>query len=110
VDAAILAAGGFVSGAEPESINLAALLEDGQQITVPGIIDTSHINAGRVNINIASALELDALPGIGPTTAQAIVDYRLLHGPFEFIQDIQKVPGIGPATFERIKDFITVGP
>lgn len=110
VDAAILAAGGFVSGAELESINLAALLEDGQQITVPGIIDTSHINAGRVNINIASALELDALPGIGPTTAQAIVDYRLLHGPFEFIQDIQKVPGIGPATFERIKDFITVGP
>lgn len=110
VDDAILAAGGFVSGAEPESINLAALLEDGQQITVPGIIDSSHINAGRVNINIASALELDSLPGIGPTTAQAIVDYRLLHGPFEFIQDIQKVPGIGPATFEGIKDFITVGP
>jgi competence protein ComEA len=110
VDAAIKAAGGFIPGAESESINLAALLVDGQQIEVPGIIDTSHINAGRVNINSATALELDALPGIGPSTAQAIVDYRLQHGSFQFIQDIQNVPGVGPATYERIKDYITVGP
>jgi competence protein ComEA len=110
VDAAILAAGGFVSGAEQENINLAALLEDGEQINVPGIINTNHVNAGRVNINTATALELDALPGIGPTTAQAIVDYRLLHGSFQFIQDIQNVPGVGPATFERIKDYISAEP
>ncbi len=110
VEAAILAAGGFISGAEQENINLAALLEDGQQINVPGIINTNHINAGRVNINTATVLELDALPGIGPTTAQAIVDYRLLHGPFQFVQDIQKVPGVGPATFERIQDYISVEP
>jgi len=110
VDVAIKAAGGFVPGAEPEHINLAALLEDGQQIDVPGIISTSHINAGRVNINIATVSELDALPGIGLTTAQAIVDYRLQHGSFQFIQDIQNVPGIGPATYERIKDYITVEP
>jgi competence protein ComEA len=110
VDAAVQAAGGFIPGAEPESINLAALLEDGQQIDVPGIVNTSHVNAGRVNINTATVLELDTLPGIGPTTAQMIVDYRLQHGPFQIIQDIQNVPGIGPATYERIKDYITVEP
>jgi len=110
VDAAIRAAGGFIPGAESEHINLAALLEDGQQIDVPGIINTSHINAGRVNINTATVSELDALPGIGPTTAQAIVDYRLQHGLFQLIQDIQNVPGIGPATFDRIKDYVTVNP
>ncbi len=75
VDAAVQAAGGFIPGAESEGINLAALLEDGQQIDVPGIVNTSHVNAGRVNINTATVYELDALPGIGPTTAQ--IDCRL---------------------------------
>ena len=110
IDAAILAAGGFVPGAEQASINLAALLEDGEQIDVPGIVNSTHINAGRVNINIATVSELDALPGIGLTTAQAIVDFRLQNGPFQLIQDIQKVPGIGPATYDLIKNYITVGP
>jgi competence protein ComEA len=110
VEAAILAAGGLTSGADLESINQAAPLEDGQQVTVSGNIDTSHVNVGRVNINSATAVELDALPGIGPTTAQAIIDYRLQYGAFSFIQDIQKVPGIGPATFDKIKDYLTVGP
>ncbi len=110
VDAAVQAAGGFVPGAEAERINLAAPLEDGQQIDVPGIVSTSHVNAGRVNINTATLSELDALPGIGPTAAQAIVDYRLQNGAFQFIQDIQNVPGIGPATYDRIKDYITVEP
>jgi competence protein ComEA len=53
---------------------------------------------------------MDALPGIGPTVSQAIIDYRLQNGPFLFIQDIQNVPGIGPATYDKIKDYITVGP
>jgi competence protein ComEA len=110
VDAAIQVAGGFIAGSESERINLAALLEDGQQIDVPGIVDTSHVNAGRVNINTASLSELEALPSIGPTTAQSIIDYRLQHGSFQFIQDIQNVPGVGPATYDRIKDYITVGP
>jgi competence protein ComEA len=109
VDAAVQAAGGFLPGAEQQSINLAKLLEDGEQINVPGIVDTSHVNAGRVNINTATVPELDSLPGIGPTTAQSIVDYRLEHGPFQAIQDIQNVPGIGPATFDGIKDYITIG-
>ncbi len=110
VEAAIQAAGGLSSGAETESINQAAILEDGQQVNVPGNIDTSEIIVGRVNINTATAVELDGLPGIGPTISQTIIDYRLKNGPFQFIQDIQNVPGIGPATFDKIKDYITVGP
>jgi competence protein ComEA len=110
LDAAVKAAGGFVPGAEQQNINLAMILKDGQQIDVPGIVDTSHVNAGRVNINTATVSDFDALPGIGPTTAQAIVDFRLQNGPFQTIQDIQNVPGVGPATFDGIKDYITVGP
>jgi competence protein ComEA len=110
VEAAVEAAGGFLPGAEPETINLASPLTDGQQINVPGIVSTGHVNVGRVNINTATVDELDTLAGIGPTTAQAIVDYRLQNGPFQVIQDIQNVPGVGPATFELIKDLITVGP
>ena len=103
------AAGGFLAGAEEEKVNLAALLEDGQQIVVPGLVDTSHISAGRININAATAADFDSLPGIGPTTAQAIVDYRLQNGKFATIEDIQKVPGIGPSTYDRIKDYLTAG-
>ena len=110
VQDAIQAAGGLVPGAEAERINLAALLKDGQQIAVPGIVSSSHVNAGRVNINTASVSEFETLPGIGPTMAQAIVDYRIQYGPFLGIQDILNVPGIGQATFERIKDYLTVGP
>jgi competence protein ComEA len=107
---AVQAAGGFMSSAETELINLAAPLVDGQQIDVPGIVSTRHVNAGRVNINTATVAEFDTLPGIGPTTAQAIVEYRLQHGLFQFVQDIQNVPGIGPATYAKIKDYLTVEP
>jgi competence protein ComEA len=110
VESAVQAAGGFLPGAEKDNINLAMLLTDGQQINVPGIVDSSHVNIGRVNINTATAAELNTLPGIGPTTAQSILDYRLQHGPFQVIQDIQNVPGVGPATYALIKDYITVGP
>jgi competence protein ComEA len=110
VDAAIRAAGGFIPGADTDLVNLAEPLEDGKQVNVQGAISTNHINAGRVNINTASVSELDALPGVGPTTAQAIVDYRIQHGSFLFAQDIQNVPGIGPATYNGIKDYIMIGP
>jgi competence protein ComEA len=109
VDSAIQAAGGLLPGAEQQNINLAQLIEDGQQINVPGIVDNSRVNAGRVNINTASLTELNTLPGIGPTTAQAIVDYRLQNGLFQSIEDLQNVPGIGPATFASIRDYITIG-
>lgn len=110
IKAAITAAGGLLPGAEANNINLALLITDGQQINVPGIVDTSHVNAGRVNINTATLAELDTLPGIGPTTAQSILDYRLEHGPFQVVQQIQNVPGIGPATFAVIQNYISVGP
>jgi len=110
VEAAVSAAGGMLPGAETNNINLAMLVVDGQQVNVPGIVDTSHVNAGRVNINTATLDELDNLPGIGPTAAQAILDYRLEHGPFQVIQEIQNVPGIGPATFAVIQNYISVGP
>ena len=110
VDDAVRAAGGSLPGAELNNINLATQLTDGQQINIPGIVDTSHVNVGRVNINTATVEDLNSLPGIGPTTAQAILDYRLQNGPFQVIQDIQNVPGIGPATYALIQDYINVGP
>lgn len=64
----------------------------------------------RLNINTASARELEALPGIGPVLAGRIVAYREEHGPFQRIEDIVDVAGIGPATFQKLKDSITVGP
>ena len=107
---AVNAAGGFAANAESDQINLAALLTDGEQINVPGVGGNVHINLGRININTATVEELDTLPGIGPTTAQAIVDYRTQNGPFQAIQDIMNVPGIGASSYDLIKNLITVGP
>ena len=107
---AVEAAGGFLPGAAKEQVNLAALLEDEVQIHIPFTSTTSRAQGGRLNINTATAEELATLPGIGPTTAERIVEYRLQHGFFRTIQDIQNVPGIGPTTFEKIRDYITVGP
>lgn len=118
---AISAAGGFLAEADKSQINLAALLEDGQQLDIPYIegaspvlgtpvpeVETSTTEV--IDINIASSSELETLPGIGPTTAQKIIDYREANGPFISTEDIINVPGIGPGTYERIKDLITVGP
>jgi competence protein ComEA len=62
-----------------------------------------------IDINTASAEELDSLPGIGPTLALRIIEYREQNGPFITIEDIIDVPGIGAGNFERFKDLITVG-
>ncbi|MDI6768254.1 MAG: ComEA family DNA-binding protein [Anaerolineales bacterium] len=110
VNDAVLFAGGFLPNAEQEGINLAAPLQDGQQLDIPIRSSASHVSGGRININTATVEELDTLPGIGPTTAKSIVNYRLEHGPFQFPQDIQNVPGIGPVTYDKIKDLIKVGP
>ncbi len=121
VQDAISAAGGFLAEADKSQINLAALLEDGEKLDIPYIEGASPVigtpvpsavasTAELVNINTASADQLDTLPGIGPTTAQKIIDYREQNGPFVSTQDIINVPGIGPGTYERIKDLITVGP
>ena len=63
---------------------------------------------GKINLNSATAAELDSLSGIGPTKALAIIDYRNQNGPFRSIDDLLKVPGIGPKTLDTIRDQITV--
>jgi competence protein ComEA len=62
-----------------------------------------------ININTATLEELDTLPGIGPSTAQKIIDHRTTHGPFLTIEAVLDVPGIGPVKFEQIKALITIG-
>lgn len=127
VQDAITAAGGLLAEADPNAINLAAKLEDGQQLDIPyqagtaptsssnapfSVVSTPNVsNSGEdlVDVNTAALEELDALPGIGPTTAQKIIDYRQKHGPFSSIEDIMNVSGIGPSTFDAIKDLITAG-
>lgn len=116
----IEAAGGFAPDADREKINLASHLTDGQQVRVPRVGEPaqtapaapSAADSGdsRVDINQSDAATLDTLDGIGPATAEAIVEYRTTSGPFKRIEDIQDVKGIGPALFNNIKDHITVGP
>jgi len=108
-------------------LNRAALLIDGQKIYVPAqgeetalqavspnnspliaATGQSPVSPGLININQASLEELDALDGIGPSKAQAIIDYRNSHGGFKSIEEITKVKGIGQVTFEKIKNRITV--
>ena len=61
-----------------------------------------------VNINTASVKELDTLPGIGPSTAQKIIDYRTANGPFKTVDELDNVSGIGPATLEKLRPLVTV--
>ena len=123
VQHAVDAAGGPSSDADLDCINLALELRDQQQVYVPckgeanppppvsgGAPGSGGQVGAVVNINAATAAELETLPRIGPATAQRIIEYREANGPFAAIEDIQNVPGIGPATFEGLKDLITVGP
>jgi len=114
------AAGGFTEEAGRDLVNLAQPVSDGMHIHVPAEgsvvvpavrsatgLPTGEV-AGIVNINTASLEELDGLPGVGPDTAQKIINYRLENGPFLTIEDIINVSGIGPAKFEAMKAFISV--
>ncbi len=118
----VLAAGGLAEDADSERINLAARIHDEQHIHVPRIGDVQQpvggeaapaeapqpVSAGLVNINTASAAELEELPGIGAVMAQRIVDYRAAHGTFASIEDLQDVRGIGPSIFAELRSRITV--
>jgi len=75
-----------------------------------GLYAQTKAPAGKLNINTASAAELQNLPRIGPKVAQRIVDYRTANGNFKKIEEIMKVNGIGEKVFAQIKDLITVGP
>jgi competence protein ComEA len=115
----VLAAGGFTDDADPERINLAERVDDGQHIHVPrqgeatptaAAATSNTADAGQpIDINTASAAELDGLPGIGQALAQRIIDYRTTNGSFKAIEDLRNVKGIGPALFEKITPLITVG-
>ena len=107
---AIKAAGDSASGADLSTINLARVLNDGEQIYVDSTVVNSRgvrvskaIPRGPININRATARQLDALDGVGPVIAQRIVDYRKINGSFLSIDDLQKVSGIGAAKFAQIK-------
>jgi competence protein ComEA len=77
-------------------------------LTLLAWIATMGLAFGAVNINTATKEQLDSLKGIGPTKAQAIIDYRTKNGPFKSVDDLEKVPGIGPATMKEIRSSITV--
>lgn len=117
--------------ADTNSLNLARRIVDGERIYVPregevpeaasGIIapelagtgnqaapQGSGVAGGKININMASAGELESLPGIGPTLAQRIVDYRNTHGPFRSPEDLMNVSGIGTGRFDQIRDLVTI--
>lgn len=124
----VSAAGNFTEDAASEMINLALPLSDGMQVHVPTLLPenaeaqapsrslatpallSAAVETGPklVNINTADAEELDTLPGVGPATAQSIIDHRQTNGPFLTIEEILEVSGIGPAKFEQMKELITV--
>ena len=114
---AIERAGGQLPKADLSLLNLAAPLTDGTQILVPkagppGVVGpgggTAGSSGGLININSASATELETLSGIGEVLAATIVEYREQNGPFASVDDLMDVSGIGPATLEEIRDQVTV--
>ncbi|MEO9138788.1 MAG: ComEA family DNA-binding protein [Jatrophihabitans sp.] len=127
VDDALKAAGGALRGVDVSTLNLAALLVDGQQVAVgrpgatggpsPPAAASSPAGAGSggspgsgapVNLNAATLDQLETLPGIGPALGQRILDYRTEHGSFATVDQLDDVSGIGTVTFKRLKPLVTV--
>ena len=119
IDDLIVAAGGLRENANTSQINRAEQLQNHQSIYIPSNEEIQNSaeevvnkvnnqnNSNLININTASVSELDALPGVGPSKAQAIITYREENGPFKSIEEIKNVSGIGESSFEKIKDLIT---
>jgi competence protein ComEA len=116
---AVRQAGGPLRTAELALVNLAAPLADGMQVVVPRRLPTTAAGqaaapgavaaspSGPVSLSVATAEQLDELPGIGPVTAQKIVDWRTAHGPFASVDALDDVPGIGPARIEQLRGLVT---
>lgn len=121
---AVAMAGGAAAGADVDALNLAAALRDGERVYVPVVGEAvpppvgpppaapdgpgASVVPGPVDLNRATVSELDALPGVGPATAQAIVSHRDTNGPFASVDDLEQVRGIGPAKLEAIRPLVTL--
>jgi competence protein ComEA len=118
-------AGGALPPADLSSINLAEVLKDGVKIIVPerqkpeetvdepvkngkGKKRLAGASAGKIKINTADAKTLDTLPGVGPSTAQAILEYRKTNGPFTKIEQLLKIPRFGKSRLAKVKDLVTL--
>jgi competence protein ComEA len=106
-------AGGATAKADLSLVNLAAPLADGAQVVVPARVASGAASSsgegqasaqGPVHLNSATLEQLDALPGVGPVTAQKILDYREEHGAFSSIDELDAIPGIGPARLEQLRE------
>lgn len=125
---AIDAVGGLTEEADLTNINLAYILEDGEKIYIPkkgeelpsdtfssssqnssySNYSSNTLKNNKININKASQTELETIPGIGPSTALKIINYREENGKFSKIEDIKNVSGIGDSKYEQVKEYITV--
>jgi competence protein ComEA len=117
---AVARAGGARRKADLAGVNLAAPLADGEQVVVPergaavpgaagragGGAAAPGASTGPVHLSTATLEQLDALPGVGPVTAQKILDYREQHGAFTSVDELDAVPGIGPARMEQLRDLV----
>lgn len=116
VNDAVERAGGVLREADINKVNLAAILNDGDKVYIPKVgekyeevtFTQAVSNQGIININTASLNELDDIPGVGPSTAEKIIEYRKSNGFFKKVEDIKNVSGIGEKKFEKIKKYITI--
>lgn len=111
---AIEAAGGATANADLAQLNLARRLQDGESVVIPAVMPTPGPGtpvstvAGSININTATADELDSLPGIGPALADAIIEYRTDNGPFGSVDELARVPGISARMVDAMRSQITI--
>lgn len=119
LETAITKADGLLENADLRYVNLAMILSDGEKIYIPTTEELVDYNSGvsyiselqvqrKININTASLEELQNIPGVGPSTANNIVNYRTKNGKFKKIEDIKNVSGIGESKFESMLEYISI--